>query len=193
MDKGDDAFKILDTNVLKKEELKVGEHNGEYLELTKLPDESISFNQRLYVHYPEKHYVMDMYATEDIPKAEVLKMAAGITLENSDKKDIRVENWSTFEQTMIKNQKNNGVEITIANTSVKKSEIKNFYKIGDTITVGAATWEGENEEDQMMDVTLRDVQIKDNINDLDTKYMEDADDFAKMTDKNGKLLPNKIN
>lgn len=193
MDKGDDAFKVLDTNVLKKEELKVGEHDAEYLEVTKAPDESNSFNQSLYVHYPEKHYVMEMYATEDIPKAEVLKMAAGITLENSDKQDLRVEDWSVFEQTMIENQKSRGVERIAKNTSIKKSKMKNHHKIGDTVTVGAAAWEGKNKADQTMDVTVKDVQIKDNINNLDTRYMEDAESFAKIADKNGKLLPNKIN
>lgn len=100
MDMGDSAFEILDTYVTESENLQIGNHDGVYLKMQENDGDWLSFNQRIYVTYPEYHYVMQMYIGEDVTKDEALKIAEGVKIipvaDETEENMVHAWNWSDY-------------------------------------------------------------------------------------------------
>lgn len=197
MDTADAQFDLLTKNVIKNESIQVGGYDGVYLELQKIDEEEISFNQRIYVAYNDFHYVMEMFVASDVSKQEALKIAEGIRLlsDSSEAKEgiVRAYNWSEYIAMTMEPQ-----EEMISNTNIWKdsSILENTHKIGESFP---AYIQKEGEEDWLglgqIEIKVTDVQVSDriellNLSEVDADFREEIE---KETDAEGKLLPTKIN
>lgn len=194
MDTTDAEFEMLTKNVIKSETIQVGNYDGIYLELQGA--EEISFNQRIYVAYPDFHYVMELFAASDVSKQEALKIAEGIRLlpdtSGAEKGLVRAYSWSEY----LASQKEDLQEEQIVSDVVWQdaSVLKNTH------TVGEAFWaytkeEREHETLGQLKIKVTDVQISDRADLLNPSGL-DADlkkELEKELDTEGKLLPAQIN
>lgn len=189
MDQGDDAFEVLDTGVVASEAIQVGTHDGVYLQFQNSGDENILFNQRIYVSYPELHYVMEMYVGEDVTKEEAIKVAEGVTLTATDSKENAVQayTWSDYVESKKEDkQLQDSGEFDIK-LSASAEEMKQAHAIGDTFSVPSFA----KEQETSLQVKVSDVQVLDNISVLDESYV--GDELRQIADENGVLKDATIN
>ena len=119
MTEGNDKFKILDTNVLKKEDLKIGDNDGVYVQTTKMNDESYSMDKIMYINFEKQHYVVQLNLGEDISKDEAVKIAEGVQLVESKVADRAVEDYSDS----VAQGKLESTDATAEVTSVDKANV----------------------------------------------------------------------
>lgn len=177
MDTGDDAFEVKHGDVVSSEEFTAGGYQGIYQEYSKLYQDEITFNQRIYVAYTDVHYVMEMYVASDVSKEEALKIAENIKLiptDSTDDKLVIASDWSSYQEGADKEAE--GYECKTI-TSVAKKEFKNIYAVGDSFLV--------NEEG--LSANVSEVKISDGIQLLDAAYVEE--ELKKEVDDNQKLRP----
>ena len=177
MDTGDDAFEVKHGDVVSSEEFTAGGYQGIYQEYSKLYQDEITFNQRIYVAYTDVHYVMEMYVASDVSKEEALKIAENIKLiptDSTDDKLVIASNWSSYQEGADKEAE--GYECKTI-TSVAKEEFKNIYAVGDSFLI--------NEEG--LSANVSEVKILDDIQLLDAAYVEE--ELKKEVDDNQKLRP----
>lgn len=186
MDTGDAQFELLTTDVAASEEIQVGEFDGVYLELHSLIEEGLSFNKRIYVAYPNVHYVMGLYAASDVSKEEALKIAEGIRLipvsDEETENIVQAYRWSDY--LAAQNGKEEaGVET--GSVSVAKETMKNTHSIGEAFV----------DAEKGVEIKVSKVEVFDDISPLDLSAMNAGfkQELAKETDAAGKLLPAKIN
>lgn len=191
MDLGDDAFEVLDKNILTSEEIQVNGHDGVYLELMALNDGNIAFDKWIYVSYPEVHHVMQIYVGSNVSKEEAIKTAEGVRLTAVD--DVEKENlvsaldWSSF-ITSYNIQEGNGLTETFGmRIKATTDDMKNSHLVGDMFSLNNSNIDGKDE----LKVKVTNVEVLDHINILDEKYVDSQ--LKNETDKNGKLLPTAIN
>mgnify|MGYP000957898786 CR=1 FL=1 len=119
MTEGNDKFKILDTNVLKKEDLKIGDNDGVYVQTTKMNDESYSMDKIMYINFEKQHYVVQLNLGEDISKDEAVKIAEGVQLVESKVADRAVVDYSDS----VAQGKLESTDATAKVTSVDKANV----------------------------------------------------------------------
>lgn len=190
MDTGDSQFEMSFGEVISREDIKINGYDAVYLELSNLYEDEISFNQRIYVAYPDIHYVMEMYVASDVTKEEAIKIAEGIKLtpaadgEGAD--CISGYKWSEYQASGTE------VEMEISsNTTVDKDALKNTHRIGESFSVAETiSWGGY----EGLTAKVSDVQVLDNIGVLDLSRDADLrEELAKETDTEGNLRPCVIN
>lgn len=190
MDMGDDAFEVLDKNVLSSQEIQVNGHDGVYLELAKTNDGSVSFDKRIYVSYPEVHHVMQMYVGSNVSKEEALKMGEGVILtaaeETETENTVNALNWSDFVSAKSEKNEFNSGEISGMWLKATSDDMKNTHVVGDTFSLDNSQ---SDKKGLMAKVTK--VEILDNINVLNEKYVDIQ--LTKETDENGNLISAEIN
>lgn len=192
MDTGDDSFEMSFKEVVSREEITVNGNNGVYLEFLNLFEDEISFNQRIYVAYPDLHYVMEMYIASDVTKEEAVKIAEGIRLvpaaEGEGSELVRDFKWSEYLASQKERLAVEGSEAEIPMQTVIEAEaLKNTHMIGESFSVeNTIPWEGF----EGLSAKVSDVQVYDHIGVLDLS--KDADlkkELANVTDAEGKLRP----
>lgn len=189
MDLGDDAFEVLDTDVVSSEAIQVGTHDGVYLQFQNSIDEKILFNQRIYVSYPELHYVMEMYVGEDVTREEAIKIAEGVTLTATDSNEnaIQTYTWSDYVESKKEDKQLQESDEFELKLSASAAELEQIHAIGDSFSV--QTFSGEDEAS--LQVKVQDVQVLDNISVLDEAYVEE--ELRQAVDQNGVLKDATIN
>lgn len=190
MDTGDSQFEMSFEEVVSREDITINGYDAVYLEFSKLYEDEISFNQRIYVAYPDIHYVMEMFVASDVAKEEALKIAEGIRLtpapDGEGEKCISEYKWSEY----LASETETSMEI-IPNMTVDENELKNTHAIGESFSVAATIpWDGY----EGLTAKVSEVQVLDNINILDLSGNSDIrEELAKETDAEGNLLPCEIN
>ncbi len=190
MDMGDDAFEIFNTNVSESESIQVGSHDGVYLNFAALEEDETSFTKRIYVSYPEYHYVMELVAAGNVSKEEAVKIAAGVELspvdENSEGEAVVAWNWSEY----LASQKEDEALVESGEGQMKTSataeEMKNTNQIGDAVMTAPALSEGG----EFLKIRVADVTVTDQTDILNPAYC--GEEISEYTDENGKLLPTTI-
>lgn len=197
MDCGDDKFEINDKYIVNSENIKLGSHDGVVLQFKKTTDNRGSMDKKIYVFYPEVHYVMVMYVGSDLSKEEAIKIAEGVKLtETTDENDpdiVNAWNWSSYSST-DDGGSNGTSDLKVTAT---KDEMKNTHKIGDSFYINYTDSQSNSDEENIyntLSVNVKDVQILDNVNILDRKYIDQdlSSDISKDVDKDGNLLPTTI-
>lgn len=187
MDQGDDAFEVMDKNVLTSQEIQVSGHDGVYLELTAPDDGNISFDKRIYVSYPEVHYVMQMYVGSNVSKEEAIKTAEGVRLtaaaDTETENIVSAEDWSSILEANKAMEGNGSDVLSGMRLKATAENMKNSHLAGDMFGLDYLNMDGREE----VKVKVTDVEILDHINVLDEKYTDSQ--LKKETDQNGKLLP----
>ena len=191
MDTGDAAFEMLTKNVQETQSINVGGHEGVYFALQSDEGEGVSFNQRIYVAYPDVHYVMELYAASDVSKEEALKIAEGIRLQpvsdNAPSDVVAAWRWSDF---LAANQEE---PMEDAAPVVSGQAMKNTHAVGDAFA--AYPQKEDMEVWGNVEIKVTDVQVCDNISLLDLSA-SDEDFRAELQNEtipSGELLPAKIN
>ena len=178
MTEGNDKFKILDTNVLKKEDLKIGDNDGVYVQTTKMNDESYSMDKIMYINFEKQHYVVQLNLGEDISKDEAVKIAEGVQLVESKVADRAVVDYSDS----VAQGKLEAADTTAKVTSVDKAKV-NLTKVG-----GSFKESGADDENKLLTGKVTDVKILDNLNILGA----DKKNYSEVIDSKGNLLQDTI-
>lgn len=189
MDQGDEAFRVLDKGVLESEDIEVGIHSGVYLRRQSGETGGINMDQKIYLSFPEVHYVAEIAIGEDVTKEEALKIAEGMQL-------IRVEDgetlasepaitdWSVYSGNVMAEKDEDESIAWSPVLSIAKSEVP-IYMPEDAFDIGMMTSKGEN---VTLQVKVKDVTVMDNISGLDERFLNDT--IWEVTDEAGNLLPN---
>lgn len=193
MDTGDSAFDMLHGDVLSSENVTINGHEGVYLEYPNLFGDETAFNQRIYVAYPDLHYVMQMFAAADVSKDEALKIAEGIQLlpaKNASEEDIvHAWNWSDYLGSLEEQKKEEqAAESFEVKVTASKQEMSHTHAIGESFPL--LSYEEGKARDCGLSVKVSDVKIADDYSLLQTTVLDE--DLLKETDENGKLLPAEI-
>lgn len=186
MDLGDDAFQMLDTDVVSQEEIQVGNHDAVYLERQRNVDGSTS--GILYVFYPESHHVLEMMIGPDVSREEALKIAEGmelVELEEGESPDIGMNlAWSTY----LESQEEVEVEAAFDYyDTVTEEDMGNTHQVGEAfpVTVYAEDEGGEYLRTEVA-VKITSVQTADDLSLLnDSEYIPDA--WLEAVEENGSL------
>lgn len=178
MDTGDDQFAMSFENVISREDITVNGYDGVYLEFSRLFEDEISFNQRIYVAYPDLHYVLEMFIASDVTREEAVRIAEGITLKpaqaGEEAKCISSSRWSAYLAAMTEADAQEP-----ADDAVLSGALENTHAVGE----GFPLKEG-------LTVKVSQVEVTDNIGMLDLS--RDADlraELARETNADGTLLP----
>lgn len=189
MDMGDDAFEILNQDIVSKEEMELSGRDVIYLERQVGVDGSVQ--GILYVAYPEVHHVMEMF-TEGIPKEEVIEMAQGIELvpvEEGETADIGLNwAWSSY----IAAEEETEMALPVMET-VSQEDMGNTHQIGEAFALNgwASDENGEYVEDASLSVTVSSVQVADDLSLLgDSEYIDDR--WLDAVGEDGTLVPDEI-
>lgn len=191
MDQGDEVFQVLDKNVLESEDIKAGVHSGVYLRRQGNIGGGINMDQKIYLSFPEVHYIAEIAIGEDVTKEEALKIAEGMKLicveagENPASEPATID-WSVYSQNMSAETDEDESAVWSPVSSIAKSEIP-MYMPGDTFDIGMP-YEGGN---VTLQVKVKDVTVMDNISGLDERFLSDT--IWEVTDEAGNLLPNTRN
>ncbi len=180
MDTGDDTFSLKHDDVLASENITVNGHDGVYLEYPHLYKDEITFNQRIYVAYPDVHYVMEMYAASDVTKAEALKIAEGITLTPTEETENIVRAWDWSSHLASMEQQEESAEADLSDAVASREEMKHTHAIGETFT-------SNNPDTKDLTLRVADVQISDNISLLDLSVADHS--LKEEADENNRLRP----
>lgn len=157
------------------EEFSVGD-NRAFL-ITK--DDSYTYNKEIYVLFEEEHYLAGAFLGYDITTEEAKKIAAGITLEETDAEYATyaysfAEDLALQAELQTKSETNN--QQTQANS---QPHTYTYTSIGDNIQCDVYPY---------CKVTVEKVEFLDSINGLKTDCFYDID-YKKITDSNGNLIP----
>lgn len=168
LDSNDFGKALTDVNVVESEKGTWGGHEGIYLQYQDLEQDG-SFNQRMYLLYPEEYRVLIMYIGDDVLKEEAVKVAENISLVETEHvaKTKDMYTWSEF---ISPETDTSEVEIT---TEVSKNELK-VFDVGETFQMECS---GENEAGEYISsdnisVKVHSVQTADDLSLLDEKLVQ---------------------
>ena len=182
MDQGDNAFHSLDLQVLAEEEIQLKNTSGVYLELNK------NFDKKVYLTFPDTHYVVELLASSELSKEEFLKVAEGIQLvstEDSSRMESYI-NWSDAASYMEKNMLDEGegvitsIEEELAENA--RNIVSNPYTIGESIPF--------SNDNKNYTMTVKDVQVYDDLHIIPED--ERTERLLGHVDADGKLLPDTV-
>lgn len=188
MDTGDEQFEMLTQEVVSFEEIKVGGYDGVCLETQGVTGGETFVNHRIYVAYTDVHYVMEMYASNDVPKEEAIKIAEGISLipvaDGEGDDIVNGYDWSEY----IASLNEETDQVLYPNISVNT---KNAHQIGEAFDIIGDDVVIPNG----IEARVTEVQISDNTSLLDLSVINEDEkkNLAEEMDENGNFLPAKIN
>ena len=186
LDSNDFGKALTDVNVVESEKGTWGGHEGIYLQYQDLEQDG-SFNQRMYLLYPEEYRVLIMYIGDDVLKEEAVKVAENISLVETEHvaKTKDMYTWSEF---ISPETDTSEVEIT---TEVSKNELK-VFDVGETFQMECS---GENEAGEYISsdnisVKVHSVQTADDLSLLDEKLVQQ--EWKDAVGSDGKLVDNTL-
>lgn len=187
MDTGSEAFAMQFTGIADRQELSVNGYDGIYLKFADIYEDEVIFNQRVYVMYPDQHYVLEMFAGSNVTKEDAIAIAEGIQLtpatEEECEKYASVMNWSEYVRSMEEAETAQGEQGSFDEAAgVPKDRMSNTHAVGETFSLGA---------DQGYSVRVAEVQVLDHTRTLNWDLL-DADEKKELleaTDADGNLLP----
>lgn len=189
MDTGSEAFAMQFTGIADRQELSVNGCDGIYLKFSDIYDDEIIFNQRVYVMYPDQHYVLEMFAGSNVTKEDVIAIAEGVELTPATgeecEKYASVMNWSEYVRSMEEAEKaekaQGGLDTFDEAVQVPKDRMNHTHAVGETFSLGA---------DKNYSVRVAEVQVLDHVRDLNWDLL-DSDkkkELSEATDADGNLL-----
>lgn len=186
LDSNDFGKALTDVNVVESEKGTWGGHEGIYLQYQDLEQDG-SFNQRMYLLYPEEYRVLVMYIGDDVSKEEAIKVAENISLVETERV-LKTKDIYTWSKLISPETDTSEVEIT---TEVSKNELK-VFDIGESFQMECS---GENEAGEYISsddisVKVNSVQIADDLSLLDEKLVQQ--EWKDAVGSDGKLVENTL-
>lgn len=190
MDMGDDAFEILNGDIVSKEEMDISGRDGIYLERQVGVDGGIQ--GILYVAYPEVHHVLEMRFEGSIAKEAAIEMAEGIELapvEEGETGEIGM-NWAWSSYIGVQEETETD---TASLEYASEEDMANTHEIGEDFAMkGWAKEEnGQYINDASLTVEVSSVQVADDLSLLgDSEYIDSR--WLDAVGEDGALVPNEI-
>lgn len=186
LDSNDFGKALTDVNVVESEKGTWGGHEGIYLQYQDLEQDG-SFNQRMYLLYPEEYRVLVMYIGDDVSKEEAIKVAENISLVETERV-LKTKDIYTWSKLISPETDTSEVEIT---TEVSKNELK-VFDVGESFQMECS---GENEAGEYISsddisVKVNSVQIADDLSLLDEKLVQQ--EWKDAVGSDGKLVDNTL-
>lgn len=187
MDTGSESFAMQFTDIADKEEISVNGNEGIYLKFAEIYEDGVSFNQRIYVMYPDQHYVLEMFVGSNVSKEDAVAIAQGIQLTPSTEEECvkyaSVMNWSEYMRSMGEMEAQQDVQDSYDEAAeVSKDRMNHTHAVGESFSLG---------EDKPYSVKVSQVQILDNIGVLNRDLLDsdEKSELSEATDADGNLLP----
>lgn len=191
MDTGSESFAMQFTDIADKEEISVNGNEGIYLKFAEIYEDGVSFNQRIYVMYPDQHYVLEMFVGSNVSKEDAVAIAQGIQLTPSTEEECvkyaSVMNWSEYMRSMGEMEAQQDVQDSYDEAAeVSKDRMNHTHAVGESFSLG---------EDKPYSVKVSQVQILDNIGVLNQDLLDsdEKSELSEATDADGNLLPGRWN
>lgn len=186
LDSNDFGKALTDVNVVESEKGIWGGHEGIYLQYQDLEQDG-SFNQRMYLLYPEEYRVLIMYIGDDVSKEEAIKVAENISLVETERV-VKIKDMYTWSEFISPETDTGEVEIT---TKVSKNELK-VFDVGEAFQMECS---GENEAGEYISVDdisvkVHSVQTADDLSLLDEKLVQQ--EWKDAVGSDGKLVDNTL-
>lgn len=194
MDTGDNQFDMIVKDVLSREDITLGEYEGVYMELNSLDEGIVNFDKRIYVAYTDVHYVMEMFAAQDVTKEDAIKIAENVKLipvgDGEGEMTVSGYDWSSHLASLKEDEERGGTE-GFSNTTMIRASMTNTHTVGESFSLANAG----TKPNEGLTVKVADVQVADDISLLDESYIDDdmKKELQGETDADGVLLPANIN
>lgn len=176
-----------DFDVTDSEKLEIAGHSAVYLERQLL---SGGYNKKMYVVYPEFWQVLTIYASEEMTKEEIVKVAEGIRLEPTG------ETKKLSECYTLSDMETEQTLVDPVPMSATKEEMGQTHSIGDAFDLSA--WaedaQGNPVDGASLSAKVTSVQVADDLSllgdDIDTDRVESS--WKEAQGEDGKLLPDEV-
>lgn len=178
---------MKDTSVVESDVVTLGGHDGVYIKYQDLRQDQ-SFNQRIYMLYPEEYRMLIMYIGDDISKEEAMKVAENIELKEQ-KEMVDTSEMYTWSEYVSEEETEIGETVR---TMVEDTELK-VYQVGESLKVDVY---GEDENGEWMELpkgvtaTVDKIQTSDDLGLLTDDKI--PDDWKQAVDADGKLVDNTL-
>lgn len=178
---------MKDTSVVESDEITLSGHDGVYIKYQDLKQDQ-SFNQRIYMLYPEEYRMLVVYIGDDISKEEALKVAENIELKEQ-KEMVDTSEMYTWSQYVSAEETETGETLR---TTAADTELK-VYQVGESLKVNAY---GEDENGEWLDLakgvtaTVDKIQVFDDLTRLEDD--KTPDEWKQATGADGKLKNNTL-
>ncbi|GEM_PF-6318955 len=183
MDQGDAAFQTYEGAVLDEEAISADTHEGVYFRLNTMdmPHSGVAFGQRIYLYYPELHYVMLLYVSDNMAKEEAVKVAENLELipVESEAEALFAQDWSDYQEAERQASKQ-------PDEARQKEDVYTVTRMGESVSDltlaradGALTHTSEMVSMRITDVAVLD-EIPDEIASQDRGFREAADSEGRL-------------
>lgn len=188
MDTGSGSFAMQFTGIADREELSVNGNEGIYLKFADIYEDTVvSFNQRIYVMYPDQHYVLEMFVGSNVSKEDAVAIAQGVQLTPSTEEECvkyaSVMNWSEYVRSIEEAEAHQDVSDPLGGAAeVSKDRMNHTHAVGESFSLG---------EDKPYNVKVSQVQVLDNVGVLNWDMLDpdEKSELLEETDAAGNLLP----
>ena len=188
---GKETFRETITSMQSRESLVIAGHEAEYITLLNLESDSVDFNQRLYIAYPEYNRVLQIYIGEDVDRDTAVKFAENLVITETgeylaqDIIDYHGEYYRAAEKT-ARTEEWHAVEEDVAEPEVKfiatADEMANTHQIGESFA--------RNDWMQNTEIRVTNVTVGDDASIFGEGF--ENSDLAASLDENGKAPMNTI-
>jgi len=185
----DDNKKLSFTNVLETKDITVGSNEASILYLNSTS--ASSYNKILLVFYNDYGYALQIYAQNDVPDEELIKVAQNLELVQCSESEAEVafyptETPTTAAMTAASTQTTSATPTTSQySNAINESKFLNIGDVFAGLDFGNSNWDLHN-----FVYTIENVEIKDSIAGLDTAgFGFDYEDVLQVVDANGNLKP----
>lgn len=174
---------LLIKNVVERQILTIGEREAVYIRLADKLNGN-PWNQRIYLLFPEQHYMLETIFTDGISVEEAAQVVGSVHLEETGETVKREQAWTW-------------TDMIADNTGREEVYTVEAYAIGDDSNIQVASIGGTEEtigmnRDAMGTIRVRldDVQISDDLSLLDPEFVEQ--EIWDAADEDGALLPAEV-
>lgn len=181
---GNDLGKVMqDNNVVACEERTFGKYEGVYLRYDDLEEDG-SFNQRIYLLCPDVYRVIIVYIGDDISKENAVKVVDNLKI---IPKDTLLETDSMCTWSELVSPEEAASEIILTSVEERKLPV---HKIGESFEISASGEDNQGKyvENNNISVCVDDVQVSDDLQLLDKKYV--PEEWAGEVGADGKIVNN---
>ena len=174
---------LLIKNVVERQILTIGEREAVYIRLADKLNGN-PWNQRIYLLFPEQHYMLETIFTDGISVEEAARVVGSVHLEETGETVKREQAWTW-------------TDMIADNTGREEVYLANAYEIADDSRIRTTTIGGTEEttvftRGAMGDITVRldDVRISDDLSLLDPEFVNQ--ELWDAADEDGVLLPAEV-
>lgn len=173
------AKKLEITYAQSTEERMFGENKGAIVRInTGIESDGDSYDKQFIIYFDEFGYVLRCHVSEKISEDEMIKIANGISLEETDKEHAFIVD------TYIPTTDNGGIIEPASDIVFSYAADAVVRELGQTFDIKAYNRDVDGND---YTLTVKNIDIRDNVNGLDYRSFNLADDISEYVDEKGNL------